>query len=59
MQGATLSHLNILNNGFFSGERMRLTSEDTLCIPVPLYHCFGLVLGTFSFNQANDTCVFE
>lgn len=44
-QGATLTHLNILNNGFFAGERMGLTPDDTLCVPVPLYHCFGLVLG--------------
>jgi fatty-acyl-CoA synthase len=44
-KGATLSHHNILNNGFFIGEAMRLTPQDRLCIPVPLYHCFGMVLG--------------
>ena len=47
-KGATLTHRNILNNGFFIGECMRLTSEDRLCIPVPLYHCFGMVLGNLA-----------
>jgi fatty-acyl-CoA synthase len=44
-KGATLTHHGILNNGFFIGEAMKLTHEDRLCIPVPLYHCFGMVLG--------------
>ena len=44
-KGATLTHHNILNNGFFTAETMRLTAEDRLCIPVPLYHCFGMVMG--------------
>jgi fatty-acyl-CoA synthase len=44
-KGATLTHHNILNNGFFTAEGMRLTEEDRLCIPVPLYHCFGMVMG--------------
>ena len=44
-KGATLSHHNILNNGFFVGEAIRLTPADRVCIPVPLYHCFGMVLG--------------
>ena len=47
-KGATLSHHNILNNGFFIGEAMRLMPEDRLCIPVPLYHCFGMVLGNLA-----------
>ena len=47
-KGATLSHHNILNNGFFVGEAMQLTEEDRLCIPVPLYHCFGMVLGNLA-----------
>jgi fatty-acyl-CoA synthase len=47
-KGATLSHHNILNNGFFIGEAMQLTAEDRLCIPVPLYHCFGMVLGNLA-----------
>ena len=44
-KGATLSHHNILNNGYFVAEFIRLTGEDRLCIPVPFYHCFGQVMG--------------
>jgi fatty-acyl-CoA synthase len=47
-KGATLTHHNILNNGFFIGEAMRLTEADRVCIPVPLYHCFGMVLGNLA-----------
>ncbi|HEV8371547.1 MAG TPA: AMP-binding protein [Pyrinomonadaceae bacterium] len=47
-KGATLTHRNVLNNGFFVGEAMRLTSDDRVCIPVPLYHCFGMVLGNLA-----------
>ena len=47
-KGATLTHRNILNNGFFIGEAMKLTERDRLCIPVPLYHCFGMVLGNLA-----------
>ena len=47
-KGATLTHHNVLNNGFFIGEAMRLTAEDRLCIPVPFYHCFGMVLGNLA-----------
>ena len=47
-KGATLTHRNILNNGFFVGEAMHLTEHDRLCIPVPLYHCFGMVLGNLA-----------
>ena len=47
-KGATLTHFNIVNNGFFVGEGMRLTREDRVCIPVPLYHCFGMVLGVLA-----------
>lgn len=49
-KGATLSHHNILNNGFFIGERMFYTEKDRVCIPVPFYHCFGMVL-------ANMACI--
>ena len=44
-KGATLSHSNILNNGFFVGEYCEYTEEDRVCIPVPFYHCFGMVMG--------------
>jgi fatty-acyl-CoA synthase len=57
-KGATLSHHNILNNGFFIGEAMRLTPEDRLCIPVPLYHCFGMVLGNLAAVSHGACMVF-
>jgi fatty-acyl-CoA synthase len=44
-KGATLTHHNILNNAYFSGKAIRLSCEDRMCLPVPLYHCFGMVLG--------------
>ena len=47
-KGATLTHRNILNNGFFVGERCRYTPTDRVCIPVPFYHCFGMVLGNLA-----------
>lgn len=47
-KGATLTHFNILNNGYFVGEAMKLGEDDRLCIPVPLYHCFGMVLGNLA-----------
>ena len=47
-KGATLTHHNILNNGYFIGEAQRLTEQDKVCIPVPLYHCFGMVLGNLA-----------
>jgi len=47
-KGETLTHHNILNNGYFIGEAQRLTDRDRVCIPVPLYHCFGMVLGNLA-----------
>ncbi|MEO6926670.1 MAG: AMP-binding protein [Rhodanobacter sp.] len=47
-KGATLTHHNIINNGWFIGEAMHLTEHDRLCIPVPFYHCFGMVLGNLA-----------
>ncbi|MGO9514697.1 MAG: AMP-binding protein [Steroidobacteraceae bacterium] len=47
-KGAALTHFNIVNNGYFVGEGMRLTADDRVCIPVPLYHCFGMVLGVLA-----------
>ena len=57
-KGATLTHRNILNNGFFIGECMRLTPRDRLCIPVPLYHCFGMVLGNLACFTHGSTIVY-
>jgi fatty-acyl-CoA synthase len=47
-KGATLSHHNILNNGFFVGEALKYTHEDRICVPVPFYHCFGCVMGNLA-----------
>jgi fatty-acyl-CoA synthase len=47
-KGATLTHHNLLNNGYFIGQAQRLTDRDKVCIPVPLYHCFGMVLGNLA-----------
>ncbi|SUE42726.1 AMP-binding protein [Roseomonas gilardii] len=47
-KGVTLSHHNILNNAHFVGQAMRLTEEDRICVPVPLYHCFGMVMGNLA-----------
>ncbi|MEM7676806.1 MAG: AMP-binding protein [Myxococcota bacterium] len=47
-KGATLSHHNILNNGYFIGQAMKYTEQDRVCIPVPFYHCFGMVIGNLA-----------
>ncbi|MFF0749343.1 AMP-binding protein [Streptomyces sp. NPDC004267] len=47
-KGATLSHHNILNNGYFVGEMIAYTEQDRICIPVPFYHCFGMVMGNLA-----------
>ena len=57
-KGATLTHRNILNNGFFIGSAMKLTPTDRLCIPVPLYHCFGMVLGNLACLAHGATIVY-
>jgi fatty-acyl-CoA synthase len=57
-KGATLTHRNILNNGFFIGEAMKLSAQDRLCIPVPLYHCFGMVLGNLACLTHGATIVY-
>ena len=56
-KGATLSHANILNNGFFVGEACAYTDEDRVCLPVPLYHCFGMVLGTLACTTHGSAIV--
>ena len=55
-KGATLSHHNILNNGFFIGEMCRYTEHDRVCIPVPFYHCFGMVLGNLA-TVTHGACI--
>jgi fatty-acyl-CoA synthase len=57
-KGATLSHHNLLNNGYFVGEAMRLAATDRVCIPVPLYHCFGMVLGNLACLTHASTMVY-
>jgi fatty-acyl-CoA synthase len=57
-KGATLSHHNILNNGFFIGETLRYTERDRVCIPVPLYHCFGMVLGNLAITTHGACMVY-
>ncbi|MBY9075096.1 AMP-binding protein [Nocardioides sp. WL0053] len=56
-KGATLSHRNILNNGFFTTETIGFTHEDRLCIPVPFYHCFGMVMGNLGCTTHGATMV--
>ncbi|HHU08751.1 MAG TPA: AMP-binding protein [Intrasporangiaceae bacterium] len=56
-KGATLSHRNILNNGFLVGEVCRYTEEDKVCIPVPFYHCFGMVMGNLACTSHGATMV--
>ncbi|EKV27353.1 Acetoacetyl-CoA synthetase [Caenispirillum salinarum AK4] len=57
-KGATLTHHNILNNGFFVAEAIRLGHGDRLCIPVPLYHCFGMVMGNLGCVTHGATMVY-
>ncbi|MET3804297.1 fatty-acyl-CoA synthase [Nakamurella sp. UYEF19] len=55
-KGATLSHHNILNNGYFVGEGCALTENDVICAPVPLYHCFGMVMGNLA-STSHGACI--
>ncbi|HEY7641640.1 MAG TPA: AMP-binding protein [Steroidobacteraceae bacterium] len=57
-KGATLSHHNIVNNGYFVAKRMTFTEKDRLCIPVPLYHCFGMVMGVLGCATHGAAMVF-
>ncbi|HEX5919798.1 MAG TPA: AMP-binding protein [Nocardioides sp.] len=56
-KGATLSHRNILNNGYLVGEVCRYTEADRVCIPVPFYHCFGMVMGNLACSSHGATMV--
>lgn len=59
-KGVMLTHYNIINNGFYIGERQKLTPEDRLCLPVPLFHCFGMVLGIMAaFTHGMTICLLE
>ena len=58
-KAATLSHHNIVNNAYFVGSQMNLTQADRMCIPVPMYHCFGMVLGTLCCVAHGATMVFS
>jgi fatty-acyl-CoA synthase len=55
-KGATLSHHNILNNGYFVGELINYTEDDRVCLPVPLYHCFGMVMGNLGATS-HGACI--
>ncbi|MDE2562121.1 MAG: AMP-binding protein [Sphingomonadales bacterium] len=57
-KGATLTHRNILNNGYFTGRTIKLTPADRICIPVPLYHCFGMVLGNLAALTSGAAMVY-
>ncbi|WAG81402.1 AMP-binding protein [Metapseudomonas furukawaii] len=57
-KGATLSHYNILNNGYMVGESLGLTEHDRLVIPVPLYHCFGMVMGNLGCMTHGSTMIY-
>ena len=56
-KGATLTHCNILNNGYEAGKAMRMSPDDSICVPVPLYHCFGMVLGVLAAMTHGATIV--
>jgi fatty-acyl-CoA synthase len=56
-KGATLTHHNILNNGFFIGEKLEYSEHDRVCVPVPFYHCFGMVLGNLACTTHGATIV--
>jgi len=56
-KGATLSHRNILNNGFMIGEKLAYTEADRICVPVPFYHCFGMVMGNLAATSHGSAVV--
>ena len=57
-KGATLTHFNIINNGYFVGLAMKFSEADRLCIPVPLYHCFGMVMGVLTCTTHGAAMIF-
>lgn len=56
-KGATLTHFNLINDSFFVGQRVGYTEKDSICLPVPLYHCFGMVLGNLTAINFGSTIV--
>jgi fatty-acyl-CoA synthase len=56
-KGVTLSHHNILNNGYFIGNRLHYTEKDRVCIPVPFFHCFGMVIGNLACTSHGSTII--
>lgn len=56
-KGVTLTHHNVLNNGYFIGQRLQYTTQDRVCIPVPFYHCFGMVIGNLCCTSNGATIV--
>ncbi len=57
-KAATLTHYNILNNGYIIGNRCKFTEKDNICIPVPLYHCFGMVMGNLAALTRGGTATY-
>ncbi len=57
-KGVTLTHYNILNNGYFIGQRLNYSEKDSVCIPVPLFHCFGMVIGNLACTSHGATMVY-
>ena len=57
-KGATLTHFNVVNNGYFVGQAMKFTEQERLCIPVPLYHCFGMVMSVLTCTTHGAAMVF-
>ena len=57
-RGVLLTHVNLVNNGRFFAEYMRLTEEDRICVPVPMFHCFGCIIGTMTAAVSGAACIF-
>lgn len=58
-KGVVLNHSNILNNGYLTADRIKFTSNDIICLPVPLYHCFGMVVGNLAALTTGSCLLFS